>query len=186
MEDPRLLIGRGRYTDDIVLPNLLHGVVLRSPHAAARIAAIDTAAAASLAGVRAIYTAADLNADGIAPLPCAAPVQNRDGSAQATPPHPVLADGMVRHVGDPVAFIVADTAKAARDAAEQVQVDYEILPSITDTAKAIDLGAPLVWPEVNHNIVFDWEIGDKAATETQFAKAAHITRLTVVNNRIVV
>ncbi len=125
-----------RYTDDIVLPGLLHGIVLRSPHAAAKIGAIDTAAAASLAGVKAIYTAADLNADGIGGLPCAAPVQNRDGSDQAMPPHPVLADGMVRHVGDPVAFIVADTAKAARDAAEAIVVDYEILPSITDTAKA--------------------------------------------------
>lgn len=83
VEDPRLLIGRGRYTDDIVLPGLLHGVVLRSPHAAARISRIDTAAAASLTGVKAIYTAADLNADGIGPLPCAAPVQNRDGSDQA-------------------------------------------------------------------------------------------------------
>jgi carbon-monoxide dehydrogenase large subunit len=186
VEDPRLLIGGGRYTDDIVLPGLLHGIVLRSPHAAARIGRIDTAAAASLEGVKAIYTATDLNADGIAPLPCAAPVQNRDGSNQATPPHPVLADGVVRHVGDPVAFIVADTAKAARDAAEAVEVDYEILPSITDTAKAIDKGAPLVWPEVAHNIVFDWEIGDKAATEAQFAKAAHVTKLTVVNNRIVV
>ncbi len=186
VEDPRLLIGAGRYTDDIVLPGLLHGIVLRSPHAAARIARIDTAAAVSLAGVKAIYTAANLSADGIAPLPCAAPVQNRDGTAQATPPHPVLADGMVRHVGDPVAFIVAATAKAARDAAEAIEVHYAILPSITDTAKAIDRGAPLVWPEVAHNIVFDWEIGDKTATEAQFAKAAHVTRLTVVNNRIVV
>jgi len=186
VEDPRLLIGAGRYTDDIVLPGLLHGIVLRSPHAAARIGRIDTAAAASLGGVKAIYTAADTRADGIAPLPCAAPVQNRDGTPQATPPHPVLADGMVRHVGDPVAFIVADTAKAARDAAEQIEVDYEILPSITDTARAIDRGAPLVWPEVAHNIAFDWEIGDKAATEQHFAKAAHVTKLTVVNNRIVV
>jgi len=186
VEDPRLLVGGGRYMDDIILPGLLHGIVLRSPHAAARIARIDTAAAASLDGVKAIYTAADLRADGIAPLPCAAPVQNRDGSAQATPPHPVLADGMVRHVGDPVAFIVADTVTGARDAAEQIAVDYEILPPVTDTAKSIDKGAPLVWPEVAHNIVFDWEIGDKVATEAQFAKAAHVTKLTVVNNRIVV
>jgi aerobic carbon-monoxide dehydrogenase large subunit len=186
VEDPRLLLGRGRYTDDIVLPNLLFGIVLRSPHAAARIGGIDTAVAAAMDGVKAIYTAAELNADGIGPLPCAAPVQNRDGSAQAMPPHSVLADGMVRHVGDPVAFIVASSAKAARDAAEQVAVDYEILPSVTDTAKAIDASAPLVWPEIAQNIAFDWEIGDKAATEAQFAKAAHVTKLTVVNNRIVV
>ena len=93
---------------------------------------------------------------------------------------------MVRHVGDPVAFVVADTAAAARDAAELIMVDYDVLPSITDLAKAMDKGAPLVWPNVPHNLVFDWEIGDKAATEAQFAKAAHVTRLTVVNNRIVV
>ena len=103
-------------------------------------------------------------------LPCAAPVQNRDGTQQAMPPHPVLADGMVRHVGDPVAFVVAETAKAARDAAEQIVVDYEILPSVSDTAKALDTGMPLVWPDVPHNLAFDWEIGDKAATEAQFAK----------------
>jgi len=186
VEDPRLLLGNGRYTDDIVLPGLLHGVVLRSPHAAARINEVDTAAAASLPGVKAIFTAADLSADGIGPLPCAAPVQNRDGSQQAMPPHPVLADGTVRHVGDPVAFIVADSVKAARDAAEQVTVDYEVLPSATDTATAMDKGMPLVWPDVPHNLVFDWEIGDKADTEAWFAKAAHVTRLTVVNNRIVV
>jgi len=186
VEDPRLLLGKGRYTDDIVLPNMLHGFVLRSPHAAARIKTLDIAAAAKLAGVKAIYTATDLNADGIGPLPCAAPVENRDGTPQAMPPHPVLADDVVRHVGDPVAFVVADSIRAARDAAEQVTVDYDVLPSVTDTAKAIDKGAPLVWPDVAHNIVFDWEIGDKAATEAQFAKAAHVTRLTVVNNRIVV
>jgi carbon-monoxide dehydrogenase large subunit len=186
VEDPRLLLGHGRYTDDIVLPGMLYGVVLRSPHAAARIKAIDTAGAVSLPGVKAIYTAADLNADGIGPLPCAAPVENRDGTPQALPPHPVLADGMVRHVGDPVAFAVADSAKAARDAAEQVMVDYEILPSVTDTAKSLDAAMPLVWPDVKHNLAFDWEIGDKAATEALFAKAAHVTRLTVVNNRIVV
>ncbi len=120
VEDPRLLIGNGRYTDDIVLPGMLHGIVLRSPHAAAKLGAIDTTGAASVEGVKAIYTAADLNADGIGPLPCAAPVQNRDGSDMANPPHPVLADGAVRHVGDPVAFVVADTAAAARDAAELI------------------------------------------------------------------
>jgi carbon-monoxide dehydrogenase large subunit len=186
VEDPRLLIGAGRYTDDIVLPGLLHGVVLRSPHAAARITRIDTAAAASLAEVKAIYTAADLRADGIAPMPCAAPVQNRDGSAMASPPHAALADGAVRHVGDPVAFIVAETVEAARDAAEQIVVEYDVLPAITDLAAAIEPGATLVWPEVKNNLVFDWEVGDKAATDAQFAKAAHVTRLTVVNNRVIV
>jgi carbon-monoxide dehydrogenase large subunit len=186
VEDPRLLKGDGRYTDDIVLPGMLHGIVLRSPHAAAKVGTIDTAAARSAPGVKAIYTAADLNADGIGPLPCAVSLDNRDGSTMASPPHPVLADGTVRHVGDPVAFIVADTVKAARDAAELIGVDYDIQPAITDMATVTDAGAPLVWPEVKRNIVFDWEFGDKARTDAQFSKAAHVTRLTVVNNRIIV
>jgi carbon-monoxide dehydrogenase large subunit len=186
VEDPRLLKGDGRYTDDIVLPGMLHGVVLRSPHAAATITSIDVTTAASLPGVKAIYTAADLKADGLSTLPCAAPVQNRDGSPMASPPHPVLADGAVRHVGDPVAFIVAESGKAARDAAEAIEVDYDILPSATDSATAMEPGSQLVWPDVKSNLVFDWEIGDKAATDAEFAKAAHVTRLTIVNNRIVV
>jgi carbon-monoxide dehydrogenase large subunit len=186
VEDPRLLKGDGRYTDDIVLPGMLQGVVLRSPHAAASIRSIDTAAAKGMPGVRGVYTSDDLKAAGLGPLPCAALVNNRDGSPQAAPPHPVLAEGAVRHVGDPVAFIVADTAKQARDAAEAIAVDYDVLASTTDLATAMDKGQTLVWPDVAGNLAFDWEIGDKAATEAQFAKAAHVTRLTVVNNRIVV
>jgi aerobic carbon-monoxide dehydrogenase large subunit len=186
VEDPRLLKGAGRYTDDIVLPGMLFGVVLRSPHAAATITRLDTAAAAALPGVAGVYTAADLAADGLGPLPCAALVENRDGTPQAAPPHPVLADGVVRHVGDPVAFIVASTIKQARDAAEAIEVDYDILSSITELSAAMDKGGTLVWPEVKHNLAFDWEIGDKVATEVEFAKAAHVTRLTIVNNRIVV
>src|SRR5579875_2378050 len=100
VEDPRLLLGRGRYTDDIKLPGMLAGYVLRSPHAAARITRTDTSAASKLPGVRAIYTGADMKADNVGTLPCAVPLQNRDGSAMAMPPRPVLADGMVRHVGD--------------------------------------------------------------------------------------
>ncbi|WP_428490507.1 xanthine dehydrogenase family protein molybdopterin-binding subunit [Rhodopila sp.] len=186
VEDPRLLKGSGRYTDDIVLPGMLFGIVLRSPHAAARISRIDTAAAASLPGIAGVFTAADLAAEGVGPLPCAAPVNNRDGSPQATPPHPVLADGAVRHVGDPVAFVVAATAKQARDAAEAIEVDYDTLPAHTDPATAMDKGATRVWPDVEHNLAFDWEIGDKQATEAEFAKAAHVTKIEIINNRIVV
>jgi carbon-monoxide dehydrogenase large subunit len=186
VEDPRLLKGMGRYTDDIVLPAMLHGIVLRSPHAAAKILSTDTTDAKSSPGVRAVYVAADLQAEGLGTLPCAAPVQNRDGSDMASPAHPVLAENAVRHVGDPVAFIVADTAKQARDAAELVQIDYDVVPSVTDLATAMDNGMPAVWPDVTNNTVFDWEIGDKAATDAAFAGAAHVTKLTVVNNRIVV
>ena len=186
VEDPRLLKGAGRYTDDIVLPGMLFGLVLRSPHAAATIARLDTTVAANLPGIAGIYTAADLDADGIGPLPCAALVENRDGTPQAAPPHPVLAGTTVRHVGDPVAFIVAETIKQARDAAEAIEVDYNPLPSITDLPTTMDKGGTLVWPDIKNNLAFDWEIGDKTATEAEFAKAAHVTKLTIVNNRIVV
>ncbi len=181
VEDPRLLLGHGRYTDDIVLPGMRHGLVLRSPHAAARIDAIDTAAAASMPGVRAIYTAADLEADGIGPLPCAAPV---DG--MVAPAHPALASGAVHHVGDPVAFIVADTPRAARDAAEAIAVTYSPTAACVDPAAALAADAPRVWPDLPSNQVFRWEIGDRAATDALFARAARVIRETVVNNRIVV
>ncbi len=186
VEDPRLLKGDGRYTDDIALPGMLFGLVLRSPHAAARIVSLDVSAARGIAGVRAVYTADDLTADGIGTLPCAAPVQNTDGSAMATPPHPVLAEGMVRHVGDPVAFVVAESIQAGRDAMEAIAVDYDVLPSATDLATTMDASAAQVWPEAKGNLSFDWSIGDKAATDAAFAKATHVTSLTVVNNRIVV
>jgi len=186
VEDPRLLKGNGSYTDDITLPGAVVGVVLRSPHAAARIVSIDSDAAKALPGVLAIYTGADLEADGIGGLPCAVSVKNRDGSTMISPGHPVLAQGAVRHVGDPVGFIVAETTQAARDAVEAIVVDYDILPSVTDLATAMDDGQPLVWEGAPNNRVFDWEIGQKEKTEELFRSAAHVTRLTVVNNRIVV
>ena len=186
VEDPRLLKGAGRYTDDIVLPGMLFGVVLRSPHAAATLTRLDTAEAAKLPGVAGIFTAADLASDGLKTLPCAALVTNRDGSPQAAPPHPVLADGVVRHVGDPVAFIVADSMEQARDAAEMIEAEYDVHPSATDLPTVMDAATPQVWSDVPKNLAFDWEIGDKAATDAEFAKAAHVTKLTIVNNRIVV
>ncbi len=186
VEDPRLLKGSGRYTDDIALPGMLFGAVLRSPHAAAKLGAIDTAEALSVPGVVAVYTGADLEADGIGGLPCAIPLNNRDGSPRFDPPHPVLARETVRHVGDPVAFIVAETLKAARDGAEAVSVEYDVLPSVTDLATATDHSQPAVWTDAHNNTCFDWETGDKERVEELFLNAAHVTRLTVVNNRIVV
>ena len=186
VEDPRLLLGHGRYTDDIAVSGEAIAVVLRSPHAAATIVSIDAAAARGLPGVLAVYTGADLEADGIGGIPCAIPLKNRDGTARADVPHPALAMGAVRHVGDPMALIVAETHQAARDAAEAVMVDYDILPSITDLGTAMSEGQPLVWPQVKNNVVFDWEAGNKAETEALFAQAAHVTKLTVINNRIVV
>ena len=186
VEDPRLLKGNGRYTDDISLPGMLWGAVLRSPHASATLGAIDVSAATALPGVVAVYTGADLEADGIGGLPCAIPLKNRDGSPRFDPPHPVLAREAVRHVGDPVAFVVAETQKAARDGAEAIGVEYDIQPSITDLAVATDQGQPSVWPAAHHNTCFDWETGDKERVEELFLNAAHVTRLTVVNNRVVV
>ncbi|MDP9096413.1 MAG: xanthine dehydrogenase family protein molybdopterin-binding subunit, partial [Pseudomonadota bacterium] len=127
-----------------------------------------------------------LKADDIGPLPCGIPLKNRDGTDRADPPHHVLADGAVRHVGDPVAFIVAETHQQARDAAELVDIEYDSLPSCTDLGAAMDADAALVWPEIKNNVVFDWETGNKARTEELFASAAHVSKLTVVNNRIVV
>jgi carbon-monoxide dehydrogenase large subunit len=186
VEDPRLLLGNGRYTDDIAVAGAAHGFVLRSGYAAARILSTDIAAAAAMPGVLAIYTGADLAADAIGGIPCVIPMKNRDGSGRAEVPHPVLAQEFVRHVGDPVAFIVAETIQAARDAAEAINIDYDPLPSTTDLAAAMDPDAAPVWPAVKNNLVFDWETGDKQAVDDLFADAAHITRLTVVNNRIVV
>ena len=186
VEDPRLLKGNGRYTDDISLPGMLWAAVLRSPHAAASLGAIDTTAAKAVPGVVAVYTGADLDADGIGGLPCAIPLKNRDGTPRFDPPHPVLATDAVRHVGDPVALVVAETQKAARDGAEAIEVAYDVLPSVTDLATATDAGQPAVWPGAANNTCFDWEIGDKAQVEALFASAAHVTSLTVINNRVVV
>ncbi|WP_135468915.1 xanthine dehydrogenase family protein molybdopterin-binding subunit [Crenalkalicoccus roseus] len=186
IEDPRLLKGGGRYTDDIALPGAAHGHVLRSPHAAARIRSVDTAAALRVPGVLAVITAKEWREEGLGEIPCIIPLKNRDGSERASTPRGALAEDRVRHVGDPVAFIVAETPKAAKDAAEAVVVDYEVLPSVTDLDAAHRPGAPPVWDHVPNNIAFDWEAGDRAKADALFAQAAHVTRLTVVNNRVVV
>ncbi len=186
VEDQRLLVGRGRYTDDITVPGVLYGAVVRSPHAAARVVAVEAGAARGAAGVHAVYTGAELEADGIGPIPCAVPLNNRDGSARADAVHPALAIGAVRYVGDPVAFVVAETAEGARDAAELVEVTYDVLGSVTDLSTARGAGVAQVWPEAASNVCFDWETGDRARVDALFGQAAQVTRIEVVNNRIVV
>ena len=186
VEDPRLLMGNGHYTDDITVPGTLHAVVLRSPHANARVLTVDTAEAASMPGVVAVYTSKDLEADNIGTRPCAVPLKNRDGTPRKSPSSPVLAAGHVRFVGDAVAFVVADTEDNARDAAEVIAVDYDVLPSCTDLAAALDAGEAQVWPDAPGNTCFDWDIGDKGKVDALFDGAAHVSRLTVVNNRVVV
>jgi carbon-monoxide dehydrogenase large subunit len=186
VEDPRLLRGEGRYVDDFNPPGVLHGVVVRSPYAAARVGVVDKSAALCVPGVRAVYVAADLHQGGDLDIGCDYPLENRDGSQRHTSKRPVLARGEARHAGDAVAFVVADTLAAARDGADAVMVDYDTLPSVTDPVVAQAPGAPLVWADAPNNLCFDWEAGDEAATDAQFAGAAHVTRLRLVNNRVVV
>jgi len=186
VEDPRLLQGRGRYAADISLAGEAHGVVLRSPHAHARITRLDAAAAKAVPGVIAVFTGADLEADGVGEIPCLVPLKNVDGSARADTPRLALQTEVVRHVGDPVAFVVAETPQAARDGAEAIEVEYDLLPAATDLATATEPGQPLVWPAAKDNICFDWSVGDKAKVDALFARAAHVTKRRIVNNRVVV
>jgi len=186
VEDVRLLRGRGQYVDDLSPAGTLHGVVVRSPYAAARILGIDKGAALAVRGVRAVLTGADLQSDGLGSIGCSLPMKNNNGSPRHDPPRFALALNQVRHVGDPVAFVVGATLEAARDGAEAATVDYDPLPSITDPEAAIAPGAASVWPDAIANTCFEWGLGDQAATDALFARAAHITRLKVVNNRVVV
>ena len=184
-EDPRLLRGGGRYVDDITMPNMAYGCVLRSSHAHARIASIDTAAAKKAPGVIAVLTDADWRALkwGDLPGPEMA-LKRRDGSAMAKSTYSAMARGVVRWVGDPVAFVIAETAAQAMDASELIEVDYEPLPTVTNTEAAIAPGAPLVWPDAANNICYVWQGGDKAATDAAFAKADNVVKYKAVINRV--
>ncbi|WP_349371921.1 xanthine dehydrogenase family protein molybdopterin-binding subunit [Salinarimonas sp.] len=183
-EDQRFITGQGRYTDDLARPGQAHAVFVRSPHAHARIKAIDTAEAAAMPGVVAILTGDDLAADQIGGLICGWMIHNKDGSPMRAGPHPALAQGKVRYVGDHVAVVVAETLAQARDAAEAVSVDYEPLPAIVETGKAKGAGV-VVHDEAPDNVVYEWHLGDKDATEAAFARASHVTRLDLTNNRLV-
>jgi carbon-monoxide dehydrogenase large subunit len=183
-EDPRLIRGGGRYIDDITMPGMAHGVVLRSAHANAKIRSIDVAAAKEAPGVLAVLTAADYKASGFAELPMHAGMKKRDGSPMPRTRYPVLADDHVRWVGDCIAFVVAETIAQALDAMEMIAVDYEELPAVTSTAAAVEPGAPRVWPDCPDNIGFVELIGDKAAVDAAFAKAAHVVKHRLVINRV--
>jgi aerobic carbon-monoxide dehydrogenase large subunit len=183
-EDPRLLRGGGRYVDDMVLPRMAFGHVLRSPHAHARIRSIDTTAAKAAPGVLAVLTGTDWQASGWGDLPTATGNRWRDGSPAYRPRYPALVKDRVRWVGDYVAFVVAESAHQAADAAELIEVEYEPLPAIVSTAEALEPGAPLVWEECPDNICFVYLEGDKAAADAAFARAAHIVRHKFVINRV--
>ena len=181
-EDARFLTGRGTYTDDINRPGQVHAYILRSPHAHAELRGIDTAKAKAAPGVLAVFTGADMQVGG---LPCGWLIHSKDGSPMAEPPHPVLAQGKVRHIGDPVAVVIAETRAQAKDAAEQIAVDYKALPAVVSAEDALKPGAPQLHEQAKGNLCYDWHLGDKPAVDAAFAKAAHVTRLDIVNNRLV-
>ena len=185
VEDQRFLKGRGRYTDDMNRPGQLYAYIKRSDAPHARIVSIDTAAAKAAPGVEAVFTGADLAADGVGGLPCGWQIHNKDGSPMAEPPHPVLAVGKVRHVGDPIAVVIAATKQQAKDAAELLVIELEDLPGISSVVDAAKPGAALVFDEVPGNICYDWHIGDKAVVDNAFAQARHVVKLDLTNNRLV-
>jgi aerobic carbon-monoxide dehydrogenase large subunit len=184
-EDQRFITGRGHYTDDISRPGQTCAAFVRSPHAHARIKAIDTAPAAALPGVLAVLTGAELAGDKIGNLICGWMIHSKDGSAMKMAPHPALARENVCYVGDPVAVVIAETLVQARDAAEAVKVDYEMLAAVVDPAKAQASGAPQLHDVAPGNTVYQWQLGDPKTVAAAMAAATHVTSLNIVNNRLV-
>ena len=184
-EDHRFLSGRGNYVDDINRPGQVYAVLCRSDRPHAKLLGVDTAAARNAPGVIAVFTGADLEADGVGGVPCGWQIHNKDGSPMAEPKHPVLAVGKVRHVGDPVAVVIAETRQQAKNAAELVEISYEDLPAVATSKAAVADGAPVVHDDAPGNVCYDWHIGDKAAVEQAFAKAAHRVKFELHNNRLV-
>ncbi|QCK87979.1 xanthine dehydrogenase family protein molybdopterin-binding subunit [Phreatobacter aquaticus] len=182
-EDHRFITGKGQYTDDINRPGQTHAYFLRSPHAHATIKKIDISKASGMPGVVGIFSGEDTS--GVGGLICGWMIHSKDGTPMKSGVHPVLARGKVRYVGDHVAVVIAETLSQAKDAAEAIVVDYGVLAANADTAKAQAKGAPLVHDEIPGNTVYDWHIGDKAATEAAFKAAKHVTRMDIINNRLV-
>src|SRR5215470_4380900 len=185
-EDPVLVRGQGRFTDDVSVPGQAYTVIVRSRHAHGMIRAINTEAARKMKGVLGVYTGSDLVAAGYGTLKCIVSFKNRDGSEMKKPPRHALAVDKVRYVGDPVAFVVAETLLEAKDAAEAVELDIEPIPAVTNPAEAVQPGAPVLYDEAPDNIALDYHYGDSAQVEAAFAKAAHVTRLKIINSRVVV
>jgi carbon-monoxide dehydrogenase large subunit len=184
-EDYRFLTGAGQYTDDVTLPRQTYAAFVRSPHAHAKIKSVNTAKAKAAPGVLAVYTGEDIAAAKLGGLPCGWLITDVNGQPMKEPSYPVIAQGKVRHVGERVAVVVAETLEQARDAAEMVQVDYEVLPAVADGRLARAKGAPQLHDIAPDNTCYVWALGDKAAVDAAFAKAAHVTRLDFVNNRLI-
>ncbi len=184
-EDYRFLTGAGQYTDDVTLPRQTYAAFVRSPHAHAKIKSIKKDKAAKMPGVLAVYTGDDLAAAKVGGLPCGWLITDVNGQPMKEPPHPCLAQGKVRHAGDQVAVVVAESIEQAKDAAESVEVDYDVLPAVVDPAKARAKGAPVLHELAPDNTCYVWALGDKAGVDAAFAKAAHVTKLELINNRLI-
>ncbi|HET7503371.1 MAG TPA: xanthine dehydrogenase family protein molybdopterin-binding subunit [Kofleriaceae bacterium] len=183
-EDRRFLLGKGNYVDDITLPNQTYAVFVRSMYAHAKITKIDAAAAKAAPGVVGVLTGEDVAADQLGGLPCGWLIKNKDGSNMVEPPHPALAQGKVRHVGDPVVMVIATSKAAAHAAAGLVDITYDQLPAVGLLADAVKPGASQVWDEAPGNLCYDWHIGDEAAVDAAFKSAAHTVELDLINNRL--
>jgi carbon-monoxide dehydrogenase large subunit len=184
-EDQRFITGTGNYTSDISRPGEVRAYFVRSPHAHATIKKVDTKAAEKMPGVVAVLTGADLAGDKIGGLICGWAISSKDGSPMKAGAHPAIATDKVRCVGDQVAVVLAETLNQARDAAEKVKVEYGVLPSVVDPAKAQAKGAPQIHDVAPNNTIYEWHLGDKAATDAAFASAKHVTKLDIINNRLV-
>ncbi len=189
-EDNELLLGEGIFQDDLNLPGQAHAFFLRSPHAHADIEKIDTAPALTIPGVVAVYTGKDVKAEGLGTVPCVmdafVPLTRQDGSPRYYPPNYLLPAERVRHVGEAVAMVIAETAAQARDAAEAIDVSYSELPCVVETGGAQAPDAPAIWPEAPDNLSFFWEHGDRAATDAAFENAARVVALDLINSRVIV
>ena len=185
-EDETLVRGKGKYTDDFNLPRQVYAWMVRSSHSHGIIRGIDTKAAKAMPGVLGVWTGADLETGNYGPFTCGLPIKNRDGSALLQTNRKSLVTDRVRFVGDPVAYVVAETTAQARDAAEAVVLDIEPLPSVTSAAEAAKPGAPQLYDHIPNNVALDFHYGDSAAVDAAFASAAHVTKLDIVNTRVVV
>ena len=184
-EDHRFITGKGHYTDDHARPDQVVAHFVRSPHAHAKIRKIDTAAASKMPGVIAIWTGAEFAADKLGPLICGWMVNSRDGSPMKMAPHPALAAGKVSHVGDAYAVVIAQTLAQAKDAAEKIVTDFEVLPAVTDPAQAQAKGSVQIHEVAPANTIYNWHIGDPDANAAAMKKAKHVTKLDFINNRLV-
>lgn len=184
-EDKRLLTGGGTYTDDINLPGQAHAAILRSPHAHARILSIDTSAAAAMPGVVAVLTGKEVEEDQLGLLPVQVDVPGAGGTKMFAPPRQILQTEFVRFVGDPVALVIAESRHAAIEAMEAIMVDYDLLPSVTDTARALDADAPAIWPENGTNLCVHWDSGRAAEADAGIAAADTVVSIDLIQNRLV-